>query len=106
VLLLGDAAHATLQSFAQGAGMALEDAATLGSILEQEGQDYETAFKRLERNRFLRTARVQLESRELWHMFHCGGIDAEVRTSQYTERGVQDFYRCLDWLWTPIGRPA
>jgi salicylate hydroxylase len=101
VTLLGDAAHATLQSFAQGAGMAIEDAATLAHILEQEGEDYAAAFQRLQRERFLRTARVQIESRALWEVYHCDGLDAELRACQWGERGPEDFYRCLDWLWTP-----
>lgn len=106
VTLLGDAAHATLQSVAQGAGMAIEDAATLAHILEREGDDYAAAFQRLQRERFLRTARVQLESRALWHTFHCDGLDAELRAWQWGERGPEDFYRCLDWLWTPLALPA
>jgi len=101
VTLLGDAAHATLQSVAQGAGMAIEDAATLAHILEQEGNDYTGAFQRLQRERFLRTARVQLESRALWEVYHCDGLDAELRACQWGERGPEDFYRFLDWLWTP-----
>jgi len=101
VTLLGDAAHATLQSMAQGAGMAIEDAATLAHILEQEHDDYAAAFQRLQRERFLRTARVQIESRALWEVYHCEGLDAELRACQWGERRPEDFYRCLDWLWTP-----
>jgi salicylate hydroxylase len=99
VTLLGDAAHATLQSLAQGAGMALEDAGTLARILAEEGEDYAAAFQRLQRERFLRTARVQLVSRGLWQEFHCDGVAAQVRTAEWGERGAEDFYRCLDWLW-------
>jgi 2-polyprenyl-6-methoxyphenol hydroxylase-like FAD-dependent oxidoreductase len=102
VTLLGDAAHATLQSVAQGAGMALEDAGVLAQILEQEGEDYAAAFQRLQRVRLLRTARVQLVSRVIWEDLHCGGVAGEVRTAQYAERSPEDFYRCLDWLWTPL----
>lgn len=102
VTLLGDAAHATLQSLAQGAGMAIEDAVTLARILEEEGDDYAAAFQRLQRARFLRTARVQLESRALWDVFHCEGVDADVRGLQFRERTTEDAYRCLDWLWTPL----
>ncbi|TFY99760.1 FAD-dependent monooxygenase [Ramlibacter rhizophilus] len=105
VTLLGDAAHATLQSLAQGAGMAVEDAALLGDLLQEAGQDYAAAFQRLNRARFLRTARVQLESRALWDIYHCDGLDAEVRALQWGERRPEDFYSCLDWLWTPM-QPA
>jgi 2-polyprenyl-6-methoxyphenol hydroxylase-like FAD-dependent oxidoreductase len=100
--LLGDAAHATLQSLAQGAGMALEDAALLTSFLANSPHDPAQAFAAFERQRFVRTARVQLESRALWEMYHCGGVDAEVRTQQLQERKPEDFYRCFDWLWNPL----
>lgn len=99
VTLLGDSAHATLQSLAQGAGMALEDAVQLSALVERHPQDPAQAFKQFERQRLTRTARVQLESRALWHTYHCGGLDAEVRTQQLQERTTEDFYRCLDWLW-------
>lgn len=99
VTLLGDSAHATLQSLAQGAGMALEDAADLGGLMASHREDFARAFKQFERQRLTRTARVQLESRALWHTYHCAGIDAQVRAQQLQERGPEDFYRCLDWLW-------
>ena len=100
--LLGDSAHATLQSLAQGAGMAFEDAIFLSELVKKHGDDFPSAFKELQRLRFLRTSRVQLESRALWDVYHCTGVDAEVRTQQFKEKTPQDFYRCLDWLWTPI----
>jgi len=57
------------------------------------------AFAQFERRRFLRTARVVLESRALWPIYHAGSIEAEVRNAQWRERTPEDFYRCLDWLW-------
>jgi 3-hydroxybenzoate 6-monooxygenase len=101
VTLLGDSAHATLQSLAQGAGMALEDASELAALLAKDPDDPARAFTAFERQRFVRTARVQLESRALWHTYHCGGIDAQVRTQQLQERTTDDLYRCFDWLWNP-----
>ena len=99
--LLGDAAHATLQSLAQGAGMALEDAVALGELMAADPGDPARAFAQFERQRFLRTTRVVLESRALWPMYHCGGVEAEVRNQQLQERTPEDYYRCLDWLWNP-----
>jgi len=101
VTLLGDSAHATLQSLAQGAGMAIEDAVILVNLIKENGSNYEQAFKQFTQVRFLRTTRVQLESRALWPTYHCEGVDAEVRDQQMQERGADDFYRCLDWLWKP-----
>jgi 3-hydroxybenzoate 6-monooxygenase len=99
VTLIGDSAHAALQSFAQGGGMALEDVACLAKLVAQNGTDYAQAFKQFEKARFIRTARLQLESRALWNDYHCTGVDAEIRNAQYLERTTNDFYRCLDWLW-------
>jgi 3-hydroxybenzoate 6-monooxygenase len=99
VTLIGDSAHAALQSFAQGGGMAIEDVACLARLVEQSGNDYDKAFKQFERARFVRTARLQMQSRTLWDDYHCSGIDAEIRNAQYQERNADDFYRCLDWLW-------
>lgn len=103
VLLIGDSAHATFQSLAQGAGMAFEDAICLAHILEEAPEDIEAAFKRFERIRFLRTARVQLESRELWEIYHREDpVYQEIRRDQFRGRVPDDFYRCLQWLWTPV----
>ena len=101
VTLMGDAAHATLQSLAQGAGMAVEDAVVLADLVTRNQGDFAAAFKQFERARFLRTTRVQLESRSLWEAYHCQDAQAEVRTQQFAERTHNDFYRCLDWLWKP-----
>jgi len=101
VTLLGDAAHATLQSLAQGAGMALEDAVTLGELMVAHPEDPARAFFLFERQRFMRTARVVLESRALWPLYHAGGVEAEVRNAHWQDRDAEDYYRCLDWLWNP-----
>jgi 3-hydroxybenzoate 6-monooxygenase len=102
VTLLGDSAHATLQSFAQGACMAIEDSVVLAHLMHNSSGDIESVFKEFEKKRFLRTARVQLQSRSLWEDFHCEAHMASVRTARFTEQSSEDFFRCLDWLWTPI----
>ena len=45
VTLLGDAAHPALQTFAQGACMAIEDALCLAELVEQCGSDFAAAFR-------------------------------------------------------------
>lgn len=107
VTLLGDAAHATLQSLAQGAGMALEDAAYLANLLALAEDDIETALLQFQHDRVIRTSRVQLESRLLWDVYHAeDDIVRDVRRQQYQERTAEDYYRCLTWLWKPIELPA
>ncbi|MEC7760660.1 MAG: FAD-dependent monooxygenase [Pseudomonadota bacterium] len=101
-LLVGDAAHGTMQSLAQGAGMAIEDSIVLADCLSDAKNDVLAAFAAFERQRFLRTARVQLESRALWTWYHVGGTEADVRDAQNREKSTADYYKCLSWLWTPI----
>ncbi len=106
-ILLGDAAHATLQSLAQGACMAIEDSVVLAELLTRNGQDFAKAFAQFERERILRTSRVQLESRYLWDIFyHTEGLEAQVRNEAQRARSREDVYRCLDWLYHPIEVPA
>ena len=60
LVLLGDACHPMKPHMAQGAGMAIEDAAMLTRCLVQEGLDnYEHAFKLYEENRKDRASQVQ-----------------------------------------------
>lgn len=97
---MGDAAHATLQSLAQGAGMAMEDAVILGALIDRHRDDLPAAFPAFEKARIVRTARVQLESRAMWERFyHTGGVEAEVRNAIEAERSHEDVWQCLDWLY-------
>jgi len=99
-VLLGDSAHATLQSLAQGACMAIEDAVVLAELLDLADEDYSAAFRQYENERLLRTARVQLESRYMWNIFyHTGSVEADVRNEAYRARSDEDVYKCLDWLY-------
>jgi 6-hydroxynicotinate 3-monooxygenase len=64
VTLLGDACHPMTPYMAQGAAMAIEDAAVLSRCLEGVGPDgVANAFRRFEATRRDRTARVQQTSR-------------------------------------------
>lgn len=100
VVLLGDSAHAALQSLAQGACMAFEDAVVLGELVDLCAGDYPAAFRQFERERLTRTARVQLEGRYMWNIFyHTEGIEAQVRNEAYRPRTDAEVYKCLDWLY-------
>lgn len=60
LVLLGDACHPMKPHMAQGAGMAIEDAAMLTRCLQETGLgDYRTAFELYEANRKERASRVQ-----------------------------------------------
>lgn len=99
VVLLGDAAHPTLQSLAQGACMAIEDGLCLGDCIAAANGDYEAAFRRYESARVVRTARVTLESRYIWNVYHSDGINREVYWQMLGERSEADTFQCLAWLY-------
>jgi salicylate hydroxylase len=98
-VLLGDAAHPTLQSLAQGACMAIEDGLCLAEFIHLCGGDFARAFRRYERARCLRTARVTLESNYIWGVYHADGIAREVYWQSLSERSQEDVYQCLAWLY-------
>jgi salicylate hydroxylase len=99
VVLLGDAAHPTLQSLAQGACMAIEDGLCLGELIHAAAGDHEQAFRQFATQRHIRTARVTLESRYLWEAYHAEGVAREVAFQQFSERSEQDSFQCLAWLY-------
>lgn len=75
--LLGDAAHPMRPYLAQGAGMAVEDAAGLQRVLAAcDGRviDVPTALRRYALNRWERCARVQQRSRRNGVIFHATGL--------------------------------
>ncbi|MEO6017051.1 MAG: FAD-dependent monooxygenase, partial [Polaromonas sp.] len=77
VALLGDAAHPMRPYLAQGAGMAIEDAAELGSVLAQAldpAFDVPVMLQRYALNRWQRNARVQARAIRNGQIFHADGL--------------------------------
>lgn len=72
VALLGDAAHPMRPFMAQGAGMALEDAAVLAQCMQADGIG-EKALHHYAERRWQRCARVQLRSARNGNIFHSTG---------------------------------
>ncbi|WP_319520472.1 3-hydroxybenzoate 6-monooxygenase [uncultured Martelella sp.] len=104
VVLLGDAAHPTMQYFAQGACMAMEDAVALAHILGDGDDDTDIALKRYQDLRNLRTARVQLQSREIGqHIYHPGGAHAALRNTIMRAKSPTDWYDTVAWLYGSTG---
>ena len=64
VLLVGDAAHATAPTLAQGAAMAFEDAVVLGEVLRATPGDVPAALARFEDRRRPRCAQVREQTRD------------------------------------------
>jgi salicylate hydroxylase len=106
VTLLGDAAHPTLQSMAQGACMAIEDGVCLAELVDLNDGDFESAFRQYDAARHLRTARVQFESRHYWdNFYHAGGIEREVIRQAWAGRTEQDMFQCMAWLYDGFSLP-
>jgi 2-polyprenyl-6-methoxyphenol hydroxylase-like FAD-dependent oxidoreductase len=98
-VLLGDAAHPTLQSLAQGACMAIEDGVCLADLIQSARGDFEAAFRRYEAARVVRTARVQLDSRVLWEFYHAAGMARDVRALTVADWTEEHMFNCLAWLY-------
>jgi len=104
VALLGDAAHPMLQYFAQGACMAMEDAVCLAHMFERHSDNIETALDNYQRQRRVRTARVQLDSRLIGdYIYHPHGAAAEVRNHVMSRLGPDEWYDRLEWLYGGTG---
>ena len=73
VALLGDAAHPMVPYLAQGAGMAIEDAACLGFAVGHSGLDVPAALKHYAASRWQRNARVQARAIRNGKIFHATG---------------------------------
>lgn len=111
VALLGDAAHPMLPYLAQGAGMAIEDAAELGRCLatvSKASSDVPLALRRYALQRWERNARVQIRARRNSEIFHATGFMRWGRDVSLRLLGA----RLLDMPWlygygqTPAGQPA
>jgi len=106
VTLVGDAAHPTLQSLAQGACMAIEDGVCLAALIDLADGDYERAFAQYESERYVRTARLQLESRYMWDIYHAEDIARDVMRQTFADRTEEDVFRCLAWLYDGFRIPT
>lgn len=95
--LLGDAAHPMFQYIAQGACQAIEDALSLAKRVAAAPDDPAAALQAYERDRVLRTARVQITARAMGAYFHLAGVPAIVRNDLMERRATDDF-SMLDWL--------
>ena len=103
VTLLGDAAHPMLPYLAQGAAMAIEDAAALAQRLSETPDDPAPAMRRYERQRLARTARAQRSARRNGTIYHMGGAAAFLRTFALLAMGGDRLITRYDWLygWKP-----
>jgi salicylate hydroxylase len=103
VTLLGDAAHPMLPFLAQGAALAIEDAAVLARELARSPVDCAAALRSYESERRPRTARVQREARRNDFSYHLRQPAALIRDAILQALGGERLLAHYDWIyqWRP-----
>jgi salicylate hydroxylase len=105
--LVGDAAHAMLPFAAQGAGMAIEDAAVLaqclGEAANESADGTSAALARYTGLRRARVARVQELAQRNGRIYHLEGAAALARDLAIRAMGPQRLRARQDWIynWRP-----
>jgi salicylate hydroxylase len=99
VTLLGDAAHPMLPYLAQGAAMAIEDAAELAHAVGDAPDDLAAAMRLYEGRRLARTARAQRAARWNGMIYQMGGIAAWMRSFVFAAVSGQRLIARYDWLY-------
>jgi salicylate hydroxylase len=99
VTLLGDAAHPMLPFLAQGAAMAIEDAAVLTGCIGKSPTELPVAMRNYEEKRRARTADVQRGARINAALYHLSGPAARLRDIALAAIGEESFLRRYDWIY-------
>jgi salicylate hydroxylase len=103
IALLGDAAHAMLPFAAQGAAMAIEDAAVLAKALSdgpmETAANVTAALKRYARARRRRAVQMQRASRSAARTFHLSGPMALARDLTIKLLGPQHMLARQHWIY-------
>jgi len=97
ITLIGDAAHPTLQYLGQGAAMSLEDAVCIAAELDASGGNFAVAARAYQEKRYLRTARVQIQSRLYGEVYHADGVAREVRNQLLSSTGMS--LESMAWMY-------
>lgn len=96
-IFLGDASHAVTPFAAQGAAMAIEDAAALAEALDSG--EHEAGLKRFDNARKERIAAVAKRGQLNRFAYHATGIFALGRNTLFAMRSPDSFLKDLDWLY-------
>jgi salicylate hydroxylase len=103
IALVGDAAHAMLPFAAQGAGMAIEDAAVLAKALSDSAGEniagIPAALKRYGRLRRARVLQVQRAARRSGRIYHLTGPLALARDLTIKAMGPKRVLARQDWIY-------
>jgi salicylate hydroxylase len=103
VALLGDAAHPMLPYLAQGAAMAIEDAAVVAQCLARMPSDPTAALQSYWTQRRPRAMKVQRLAARNGARYHLGGVGAMLRNTAMRALGGARLLHHYDWLydWRP-----
>jgi salicylate hydroxylase len=103
IALLGDAAHAMLPFAAQGAAMAIEDAAVLAKCLKdaagENAANIPAALRRYERLRRARVGRVARAARRSGQIYHLAGPAAFARDLAIRALGPRRMLARQNWIY-------
>jgi salicylate hydroxylase len=99
IALLGDASHAMLPFAAQGAGMAIEDAAVIAKCLESSPANPTAAFAEYARLRAPRVTRTQRTARKNGRTYHLGGPVGFARDQVIRVLGGSRLLSRQDWIY-------
>ncbi len=98
VCLIGDAAHGTMPFLAQGAAMALEDAAALAEIFSTQQQVSER-FTSFETQRRKRTQRLHHQNLAMARLYHLKGMAELARNAVFRMSPRSAPLRSVDWIY-------
>jgi len=99
IALLGDAWHPVLPFLAQGAALAIEDAATLASLMKPEAAAIPQVLSAYEDKRIERARRVQREGRRNGLFYHAGPLVSFARNQVMRHLGPEGMAKRYDWLY-------
>lgn len=99
VTLLGDAAHPVLPYLAQGAGLAIEDAAVLARCLDEAGGNAGSGFGAYEAARRTRVSRLQRTAQAYGRIYHLRGPFRHARNVGLAFRNADAALSRFDWLY-------
>ena len=99
VTLLGDAAHPMLPFLAQGAAMAIEDAAVLAEFMAAAPDDIAGAMRRYEDARRGRTAQVERAAHHNGRIYHLAEPASTLRNVAMRALGSDRLVAQYDWIY-------
>jgi kynurenine 3-monooxygenase len=92
VLLIGDAAHAILPSYGQGANAGFEDCAVLDALVERHGFDWATVFDAFERQRKPDTDAIADMCYRHFDELRVNGLDRTLQRRRQVERRLRELF--------------